>query len=287
MKTNTSGLRCWCGHPGASDVIRTRRFAVLRCDDCRTFRIESPRVSDDSDSAQFYTEYYQGTPNPLPSSHSAGARPGARYWEVAARSAELTHPGTCVVDIGCGDGGLCGELLRQGWQQVTGVDVSESRIARARQRYPGVTFVSRPLVAADLPEEGADLIVMDNVIEHLPAPATLLRDIQPLLRARGLLVIITPNMESGHFRLLGRRWTPELAPHVHIFLFTAESIRRLLAVTGYELVRSGTFHLPMQAPRLTSPKHFLWSIVQEAGGLYGRAIGSGPMLYAVATPSRR
>jgi hypothetical protein len=58
-------------------------------------------------------------------------------------------------------------------------------------------------------------------------------------------------------------------------------------VTGYDVVRTGTFHLGVRAPRLTSPKHFVWSLIQEAGGLYGRAIGSGPMLYAVATPSGR
>jgi hypothetical protein len=96
-------------------------------------------------------------------------------------------------------------------------------------------------------------------------------------------------MESGNFHLLGRRWTPELAPHAHVFLFTQASLRLLLEMSGFETIVTGTFHLPgvKQSDfcrRLVGGelKWALWRAMQEAGAWYSRLIGSGPMLYAVA-----
>jgi len=111
------------------------------------------------------------------------------------------------------------------------------------------------------------------------------------LHPEGRLVLITPNMDSGHFRLLGRFWTPELAPHVHIFLFTGTAMRRLLAAAGFAADAVGSFHMPaacwrslLNDVRSRAPRRALWHALQQAGDAYGRLIGAGPMLYAVARP---
>jgi hypothetical protein len=109
----------------------------------------------------------------------------------------------------------------------------------------------------------------------------------------GQFVIITPSMESGHYRLLGRRWTPELAPHAHIYLFTPASLERLLGEAGLRSMSTGSFHEPGMplttlAGRLArgDVKGAIWRAAQDAGAVYGRLIGAGPMLYTVATPAR-
>jgi hypothetical protein len=131
---------------------------------------------------------------------------------------------------------------------------------------------------------------MEAVIEHLPEPVRLLEQIRGYLTGGGCVVLTTPNMESGHFRLLGRRWTGMLAPHAHIFLFTAASIEMLLRAANLTPVRTGNFDTPLYRPaeyfrRLLrgDVKGTAWRACQEAGALYGRLIHSGPMLYAVAT----
>jgi hypothetical protein len=133
---------------------------------------------------------------------------------------------------------------------------------------------------------------MDNVIEHLANPVTLLEHVHTLLTPTGKLIVITPNMHSGNYRLLGRRWTPELSPHTHIYLFTHDPLTQLLQQTGFAVQRRGNFHLPIGSVhewfgklRSGAIKHFVWTGMQEAGSIYGRLVGQGPMLYAIACPS--
>jgi len=136
-----------------------------------------------------------------------------------------------------------------------------------------------------------DLVLMEHVIEHLPDPRSTLQAIHEFVAPTGHVVISTPNMDSGHFRFLGRRWTGMLAPHAHIFLFDAESLSRLLQASGFTVVATGSYqkeYYSFQAllRRLGSGdiKGSLWRFHQEIGGCYGRLIGRGPLLYAVARP---
>jgi len=62
------------------------------------------------------------------------------------------HPGQSVLDVGCGPGALTAELVRRlGPDAVAAVDPSESFIAAARARHPGVDV--RLAAAEDLPYE--------------------------------------------------------------------------------------------------------------------------------------
>jgi hypothetical protein len=98
-------------------------------------------------------------------------------------------------------------------------------------------------------------------------------------------------MRSGQFRLLGKRWTPELAPHVHIYLFAADSLAALTERAGYVVVAGGDFHGPHYTPgdlwrscAREGAKGLLFSAAMEAGGIWARVIRDGPMIYVVAKP---
>jgi len=65
--------------------------------------------------------------------------------QLAPQLAELAdvRPGQRVLDVGCGPGALSTELVgRLGADAVSAVDPSESFVAAARERLPGVTVVS-------------------------------------------------------------------------------------------------------------------------------------------------
>jgi 2-polyprenyl-3-methyl-5-hydroxy-6-metoxy-1,4-benzoquinol methylase len=47
--------------------------------------------------------------------------------------------GKRVLDVGCGNGFMCGQFLKLGCE-VTGIDLSEQGIAHARAAYPGARF---------------------------------------------------------------------------------------------------------------------------------------------------
>ena len=192
------------------------------------------------------------------------------------------------MDFGCGEGSLSGELRDAGWKSVVGIDVSHSRVARATRRFPGIAFDDRGIQALPDYRGAFDLIVMDNVIEHLPRPLEVLAQLGECLAAGGVLVAITPNMESGQFRLLGRRWTQELSPHAHIFLFTEAALRKAVAMAGFQVAGAGKFHLPpalghalREFGRAHRVKDLVWRLGHEVAATYGRLIRSGEMVYAV------
>jgi SAM-dependent methyltransferase len=285
------GLPCWCGSEDVRVCWRRPTFGLTRCEACQSYRIDPPPLADDATCATFYNDYYESG---LPGFRQYSQARHSRFWRVAAQQPALSRIENLAIDVGCGDGELCAELARAGWPQVIGFDISRSRIERARRQHPHLRFHETPIGAAGVTPGSADLAVMDNVIEHLPHPVDTLRELARYVSGTGLVVIITPNMESGHYRLLGRRWTPELAPHAHIYLFTAQSLRRLLASAGLRVEATGCFHEPgLPAAEIVSRaargdvKGAMWRAMQDAGGLFGQLIGQGPMLFAIARSAAR
>jgi SAM-dependent methyltransferase len=282
-------LPCWCGLGSWTRVFRTKRFGLVRCSSCGCYQIDPPPISGDDQSAEFYTDYYSKSAEPVTPAKISATR-NAWFWRVAEKVPGLDTVRASVADIGSGDGHFCAELHAAGWPRVLGIEISKSRCARARQLYPQIPFHSCGLAETGAAPASFDLLVMDSVIEHLPNPVKLVQDLRAFLAPGGKLVMLTPNMESGHFRFLQKRWTGMLAPHAHIFLFTPDSIARLLRDSGLTVEATGSLHMPYYKPgeyaeRLFSHdiKGFVWRAHQEIGGFYGRAIGSGPMLYAVAS----
>ena len=280
---------CWCTSADLRVCWRTSSFGLLRCASCGCYRIDPPPLVEAVAAKGFYTDYYQ-RPRAYPRvGPSPKASRSSRFWNVAAREPSVLRVAESAIDIGCGEGRLCYELWQHGWQTVIGLDVSTPRVMRARTRYPHLSFYNAEIGEIGVPPGSFDLMVMDNVIEHLPNPLAMVRELGRYLAPSGRLIIITPNMESGHFRLLGSRWTPELAPHAHVYLFTPRSLHQLVCVAGLRVQGTGSFHQPVASMAATLSrlgagdlKGVVWRAVQDAGGLYGRLVGAGSMLYAVA-----
>ncbi len=282
-------LACWCGESEWAVCFRTSRFGLVRCTVCGCYRTDPPPFKSEEASEGFYTEYYSRVGADSQAVDPAKART-SWFWKVAEQVPQLTAIRSSSADIGSGEGHLCAELRAAGWPHAIGVEISRTRIARARRFYPGIPFYNCLLSQTGIPEGSLDLAVMDSVIEHLPNPVGMLREIRRYLKPGGHLVILTPNMESGHFRFLGRRWTGMLAPHAHIFLFTSTVLSRLLLRCGFLVQAYGSLHAPPYTPgqylrRLLSGdiRGTLWRAHQEIGGFYGRLINAGSMLYAVAS----
>jgi 2-polyprenyl-3-methyl-5-hydroxy-6-metoxy-1,4-benzoquinol methylase len=284
-------LGCWCGHGELRTQFRTKKFGLVRCSACGCYRIDPPPVGGDEESAAFYTDYYgkgQFAEQEAVHEEPLRATRDSRFWRVVERYPDLGQPKEAVADIGCGEGGLCAELKAAGWHSVIGFDLSGTRVARARKRHPGIRFEDRAFPGGDLPAGSLDLVVLDNVVEHLTDPPETLRTVARYLKPSGRVALITPNMLSGQFRLLGRRWTPELSPHSHIFLFTEQPLKKLLTEAGFAVEAMGSYQLPPASLRSIAGelwrgkiKEALWHAMQEAGATYARWIKAGPMLYAV------
>ncbi|MFL5896123.1 MAG: class I SAM-dependent methyltransferase, partial [Thermoleophilaceae bacterium] len=88
-----------------------------------------------------------------------------------------------------------------------------------------------------------DAAVLWHVLEHLDEPAAALSRVRSWLRPGGLLLVGVPNAASLQAEIAGDGWLHWDAPR-HRVHFTADGLTRLLARSGFDLVR--THHLVVE-----------------------------------------
>jgi SAM-dependent methyltransferase len=147
--------------------------------------------------------------------------------------------GERALDLGSGAGDFTAMLAEAG-AEVTGAEVAETALARARAAHPGLDFV---LVPVDGPLSFEDssftLVWASEVIEHVADTARWLSEVRRVLAPRGRLLLTTP----AHGRLalaLGgvERYSHPLGDHLH--LYTRRSLRELLDDFGFSEVEVRT-----------------------------------------------
>jgi 2-polyprenyl-6-hydroxyphenyl methylase/3-demethylubiquinone-9 3-methyltransferase len=150
------------------------------------------------------------------------------------------RPGTRVLDIGCGNGFLCGEFLKRGCR-VVGTDLSTQGIQLARETYPGGRF---ELLAADadvlehLGEEPFDLVFSTEVVEHLYTPRHWAEGCFVALKPGGKLICTTPY--HGYWKnlviALFGKWDAHANPlwdGGHIKIWSKKTLSSLLTEAGF------------------------------------------------------
>ena len=100
-----------------------------------------------------------------------------------------------LLDAGCARGDWLG-LVRNKRQipQLSGVDVSEARIAEAAERYPEIEFRSGPLEELAAGAQSFDVVTCLEVLEHLPDWTTVFQNLLHVARRR--VVITVPYKEN-------------------------------------------------------------------------------------------
>lgn len=113
----------------------------------------------------------------------------------------LPIEGLRMLDIGCGDAGVPIAFAEAG-ARAHGIEPYEPSVERGRVRAEehGVTLDLRSGVAESLPyrDSAFDLVVLDNVLEHVEDRERTLDEIGRVLRPGGLLYLVTPKPFALH-----------------------------------------------------------------------------------------
>lgn len=100
------------------------------------------------------------------------------------------RPGTRLLDLGCGQGLVAALLAAAGIDaRVTGIDLMEREVARARAAAPGARFIAGDIAKAEFPP--ADVVLILDVLHYLDrrAQADVLRRVRAALDAGGTLYV--------------------------------------------------------------------------------------------------
>ncbi|WP_243041539.1 bifunctional 2-polyprenyl-6-hydroxyphenol methylase/3-demethylubiquinol 3-O-methyltransferase UbiG [Dyella sedimenti] len=165
---------------------------------------------------------------------------------VAAR---VDLRGARVADVGCG-GGLLSEALARAGARVTGIDLGEKviEIARlhlheSRLETPDLAIDYRVQSSAGLAAaepEGFDAVCCMELVEHVPDPEALVKDLARMAKPGGVLVMSTLNRTPVAFgaAILGAEYLTRMLPrgthHYAQFLKPSE-LGRLMRHAGLEV----------------------------------------------------
>ena len=160
---------------------------------------------------------------------------GARERTFAGAVADIEKllPGRGrLLDVGTAAGAFLAAARGREWQ-VEGCEPNRW-LARWGSRHYGIPIRTGELFDQPFPPESFDVVTLWDVIEHTPDPSRVLRTARKLVRPGGLVVVNYPDIGSWIAKALGRRW-PFLSA-VHLYYFTRDTMTRLLARHGFDVV---------------------------------------------------
>ena len=148
-------------------------------------------------------------------------------------------PPAKVLELGCSHGSFVG-LLRQAGYDASGVEMSPWVVEFGQKTF-GVPISVGPVETLEITPGSLDVIVLMDVLEHLPAPVATMAHCLQLLKPDGLLLIQTPQFkEEMNYTALVKtnaRFLEMLIPEEHIYLFSDRSATRLFQQLGAEHIQ--------------------------------------------------
>ena len=99
-----------------------------------------------------------------------------------------------ILDAGCGIGNLSKRLLENGFKDIIALDIENELKIK-------IPFIEADLNKKLVFEEKFDVIICQEVIEHLENPRHLLREFKKILRKEGIIIITTPNIFNWKARI--------------------------------------------------------------------------------------
>jgi 2-polyprenyl-3-methyl-5-hydroxy-6-metoxy-1,4-benzoquinol methylase len=145
-----------------------------------------------------------------------------------------------ILDIGCGRGVFLNVMRKKGWT-VAGTEYDRIT-AESITEYSNIHVVTGNPGDWGYPQESFDVVTMNHVLEHMPAPESVIGECSRLLVKGGLLVVTVPNITSLQSTLGKHLWFHLDIPY-HLYHFSEEGLASILEKYNFHLLKIRRFDL--------------------------------------------
>lgn len=142
-----------------------------------------------------------------------------------------------LLEVGCGNGRFLSRMQKLGWD-VLGIDFDPNAVKTAQNKYKVPVRLGK-LEDIGFSDSSFDAVTMNQVIEHVHDPISLMRECFRILKPNGNLVLITPNSESWGLMKFQNKWRG-LEPPRHLFLFSQKTLWTCAMKAGFKEIKTWT-----------------------------------------------
>ncbi len=150
-----------------------------------------------------------------------------------------------VLEIGCGTGGFIASIV--GCDEKWGVEPTDAGF-EASEKLTRVLHGTFDAVKGQLPHQYFDVIICNDVIEHIADHRAFLAEVKMLLSPNGTLIGSLPNvcfydtLLRAVFENDWRYADAGILDRTHLAFFTTKSFRRVLEEAGYHVIKVQGIH---------------------------------------------
>lgn len=179
-----------------------------------------------------------------------------------------------VLDLGCGEGHLTARIQSDTQAtEVFGLDYSISAIQHAQKNFQGIEFAVADGFMPPYPDSHFDVVVCNNIWEHVPDPLRLLEGIARVLAPHGLIVISTPSRYrfGNVLRIL---------VGVGVKMVSTQHVTEYSVGQVIEQLRFGGFEVREMTSPVIRERNFILTAAKKAMAITARLLRSSHVLEA-------
>lgn len=210
--------------------------------------------------ARIYERYASDWQDAATEFDESGSRRWGKAYQYYLRGWLPESKDANIIDVACGGGRLLHFFKAQGYNRLSGVDVSPSQVRLARQVIPEVREGDVIEFLEAHPGE-YDLIAGLDIVEHFHKPEVLryLDACRDALKPGGRLILQTPNADSP--------WSTGIryGDFTHEVGFSPSAISRLLHMTGFTDTEAREMGpIPFGYSMASTLRYLVWRTIRVA-----------------------
>lgn len=160
-----------------------------------------------------------------------------RRWPTKARIiTERCDRASALIDIACGNGSILRDLRARGFQNLSGLEISNYAVERLREE--GFAMVHGVLPRIPVPDQGFDAVIASQVLEHIIRKDTFATEISRIMTPGEQAIIFVPN------DCLGPIDEPE-----HVIKYNSSTfeafLKRHFDQVSVEVIKDANFVMPV------------------------------------------